>query len=1180
MQKFIKTLIYKKRKQKIVLISFILFSTILFNSTFFNHILHVNSNVNNTNEYLEEISYNPESANSNSVIFEGIEPVLNITDYGVLYEKNQYTSILNQEKLNLSYYLDDVHDWKASKIENTIKNIQDKRNWINNSGFLSPTIYRVYGEWNTTHPYQQNNNIIWGNPDHEIIVSGATYIRVHFTEVFFEPYYDFLYITNGTNIYYVNSSGDTDFYSPWLRGEIFRLYYYSNNNNEFFGYYVDYYEYVNSTSNIDINSNDWKFKYQEVENGFNYNGVADVNGSNAMYIALLGEYVDTDQFDYDTGAFSEIYQEFVIPSGPFVDAYLSFDYYCQYALPTNDHYIYVKLNDQKIFSKGMLDISDLGKRKWLSSGKLHIDAWDNKTQIFNENLYQQTFNISLGFKIGAGYLYTGMYDEGLTNIIYFDNISLTVTSKANSTQNFIDLRINGDNLNDLDKWGYSNKSIIGLWDSNPVILSLSSSSPHLTFDMNTTIYGYRNGSSKINQQGSEGISYQILNNGTIYWEFLHNLYTPTDYTDNSFIIEKPREWNFLNVKDPTLKNIPFELGKSDEQYLKINKTFALYPGWWHFKATSPNYLNDSNTKFFKQGQWVERANFTTGESTQITTQLSNMGKIPKDTSQINLTIYHPDGTIFYEESLPPNNGNVTFSEITFGALNTIGGIYEYTLFWSNGTVLGGFKSDFIVKHQSSILLLKPDDAKLDLSAESVAGDIIPIRIYLKDAENDLYISNASITYNWTTGIKYFVEAALGIYETILDTSDLGGFGLYNIFINSSKLGFINSNLTLTINLGENTNLQRLDSDSKIVINENSTIRFYYYSEFDEEGITGAQVLVNISNSNYFSIQDESNGIYSIEFSTEFFNKTGMYRLIFEFISIGYEPQIHIYQFEIINPKEIPEEPNFLLWAILFISIGIASIFAVLSLRSYILLPRKRRKEADLLARTQKFKDLKNIQAIVIIHRLSGIPIYSKSYSILEKHKKELFSGFIQAITMVAEEFYQKETVESQSIESKETYGVEKMIELDFKQFYCLIADIEDLRAVFILEERSSERMKSIVSHLMLALNLKLSTQLENWDGSLDQFEILVPEILIEYFELYYKDSFKLAGDINLIKIKKERNLTKMEMRLINVIPSMSKDNIITNLNNIIEMIHEENKNLVIEAIESLIKQKIIIPLNN
>jgi len=277
----------------------------------------------------------------------------------------------------------------------------------------------------------------------------------------------------------------------------------------------------------------------------------------------------------------------------------------------------------------------------------------------------------------------------------------------------------------------------------------------------------------------------------------------------------------------------------------------------------------------------------------------------------------------------------------------------------------------------------------------------------------------------------------------------------------------------------------------------------------------------------------------------------------------------------------PQFPSYLLWIIIGVLIIIVSALGVLSLRTYVFMPRKRRKESELLAKTQRFKDLKNIQAIVIIHKLSGIPLYSKSYSILEKHKKELFSGFIQAITTIGEEFSEREITEIEPIDLEISYGAEKVIELDFKQFYCLITDIEDIRVVFILKEKSSERLKSQVSHLALALNLKLSKELEMWDGSLDNLEIVIPKILNEYFELYYKDSFKLAGDLNLIKLKKERALSKMEMRVINVVQSMSKDtNIIVNLNNIVELVSEENKDLVIEAIDSLIRQNIILSIND
>ncbi|MFW9826479.1 MAG: hypothetical protein ACFFEY_02545 [Candidatus Thorarchaeota archaeon] len=282
-----------------------------------------------------------------------------------------------------------------------------------------------------------------------------------------------------------------------------------------------------------------------------------------------------------------------------------------------------------------------------------------------------------------------------------------------------------------------------------------------------------------------------------------------------------------------------------------------------------------------------------------------------------------------------------------------------------------------------------------------------------------------------------------------------------------------------------------------------------------------------------------------------------------------------------QPSDGPQEPNYLLWIIIIaILISVVSVLSALSLRSYVILPRKHKKEVKLLSKTQRFRDLKNIQAIVIIHKLSGIPLYSQSYSILEKHKKELFSGFIQAITTIGEEFVQKETIKQEAIKSEKGYGIQKMIELNFKQFYCLIADIEDIRVVFILRERSSERLKNQVSNLCLALNLKLSQDLQNWDGSLDKFEILIPEILNEYFELYYKGSFMLSPDIKLMKLKKEKGLTKMESRIINVIQSMSKDNTIADLNNIVELVSEENKSLIIEAIESLIKQKVIKPINN
>ena len=63
-------------------------------------------------------------------------------------------------------------------------------------------------------------------------------------------------------------------------------------------------------------------------------------------------------------------------------------------------------------------------------------------------------------------------------------------------------------------------------------------------------------------------------------------------------------------------------------------------------------------------------------------------------------------------------------------------------------------------------------------------------------------------------------------------------------------------------------------------------------------------------------------------------------------------------------------------------------------------------------------------------------------------------------------------------------------------------------------------------------------------------------------------------------IRQDKSLSKMEIRVLNVINSVakSKGNII-NLDTIINLVHEENKDLIIKALESLITQKVIIPFN-
>ena len=245
------------------------------------------------------------SSSDDLPLFGGIENPLNITDYGNLYDYNKEVNVDNQQETNISYYLDDTHDWKASQINLSVNNIQDTRNWVNDSGFKAPNIYRVYVTGvETNHPYNQPHN-----PSSIIntigpIAHNPTYMRVHFTEIAFERYYDYLYVQDGSSNNYLitDVNGTTpiyNVYSPWIPGDTIQLTYRADNQDNFYGYKVDYYEYVNASSNYDINLETWGFNYAENgASGTNTYGSGECGNATAMYVGLYGNFISYYQFDY------------------------------------------------------------------------------------------------------------------------------------------------------------------------------------------------------------------------------------------------------------------------------------------------------------------------------------------------------------------------------------------------------------------------------------------------------------------------------------------------------------------------------------------------------------------------------------------------------------------------------------------------------------------------------------------------------------------------------------------------------------------------------------------------------------------------------------------------------------------------------------------------------------------
>ena len=83
----------------------------------------------------------------------------------------------------------------------------------------------------------------------------------------------------------------------------------------------------------------------------------------------------------------------------------------------------------------------------------------------------------------------------------------------------------------------------------------------------------------------------------------------------------------------------------------------------------------------------------------------------------------------------------------------------------------------------------------------------------------------------------------------------------------------------------------------------------------------------------------------------------------------------------------------------------------------------------------------------------------------------------------------------------------------------------------------------------------------------------------QHFELFYKEPCKLTKPEILAKVRKENELNSMELRILNVIYSLLKGKGKSEfyLDTLLEVVHEENKDLIIDSIETLITRKIIVP---
>ena len=85
------------------------------------------------------------------------------------------------------------------------------------------------------------------------------------------------------------------------------------------------------------------------------------------------------------------------------------------------------------------------------------------------------------------------------------------------------------------------------------------------------------------------------------------------------------------------------------------------------------------------------------------------------------------------------------------------------------------------------------------------------------------------------------------------------------------------------------------------------------------------------------------------------------------------------------------------------------------------------------------------------------------------------------------------------------------------------------------------------------------------------------DLLNQFLFLHYNRSFEITSNQNYLQsVKESDDLSKLEIRLINVISSMTKIKKLFTLRGVIDLIEEKNEDNVLEALNSLILRKVII----
>ncbi|MBN2156851.1 MAG: hypothetical protein JW776_12480 [Candidatus Lokiarchaeota archaeon] len=358
----------------------------------------------------------------------------------------------------------------------------------------------------------------------------------------------------------------------------------------------------------------------------------------------------------------------------------------------------------------------------------------------------------------------------------------------------------------------------------------------------------------------------FTNSNDILWEFDVSPLIPVTYLYRWIEIEKPEDWQIISAVDPFLTNrtsICTDIGYGTTDFTIPTSVYS--NGDWQIQARSKSWFDEVKLEFWNGVSFEEKSDFYVNEEFHIRVNINNT--VIFTNTLINFTLYHPNGTIFYEESFEPSSTEIYYGNFTIGTFNMSIGMYTAEVAWTNNLSASyvdkvGYRTfDFSVIHHTQL-------TAQDSIIETVPGEPLLIIVKYEDTDTGQGIDLATVEYNSTfeqTGYLQYIGS--GYYFLDLDTSLLD-YTDYYLSFNASKSYYINQTASNMVQLNIEREGMILEVPRQVnIVSANS----YGLFEFNLTGDISEAYLhpANISTDWMapYEITNYNNGSYQLNVST-------------------------------------------------------------------------------------------------------------------------------------------------------------------------------------------------------------------------------------------------------------------------------------------------------------------------